>query len=197
MLRLLQSNSDKDARRFLRSPRWWIRGETRAYNNEDVNRLSKHGMCRAEPDWWRGFYLVCCDGWRELYYVMRGTKNTGNMFHLGSRKGCRETWDEWVVHEDVLELDASFPSLSHLPVQTRPPSGWTPEGFPSSFRCCATGLMSSTVHGKMFPYVRPASQQVGNRLFRSFQWLKEIKNQMWTWAHRIPVLKDPRVENQH
>lgn len=38
--------------------------------------------------------------------------------------------------------------------------------------CWATGLMSSTVHMEMFPYV---SRRVENRLFRSFQWLKEIK----------------------
>lgn len=115
------------------------------------------------------FYLLCCDGWRELYYVMRGTKNTGNMFHLGSRKGCRETWDEWAAREDVLELDASFPSLSHLPVQTPPPSGWTPAGFPSSLGCCATGLMSSTVHGRMFPYVSGRGP-TRSRSWRTQEW---------------------------
>lgn len=125
---------------------------------------------------------------------MRGTKNTGNVFHLGWREGCRGTWDEWAAREDVLELDASCPSLSLLPVQTWPPSGWTTARFPSSCRCCATGLMSSTVHGRTFPYVRPASRQVENRIFRSFQWVKEIKSQ--TWPHETPVLKDPRVENQ-
>lgn len=95
---------------FFRSPRWWIRAETWPYNNQDVNHLSKRGtwMYTTELDWCCGFYLVCCDGWRELYYVMRGTANTENMFHLDRRRSYWKTWDKCVLHKYILELEGSL-----------------------------------------------------------------------------------------